>query len=273
MRRYGLPAEQAATGPAPWQLLVPALVAVALLVVPLVGLVARAPWTSLGQQLTAPGVLDALRLSVVTASCAAAVCLVLGVPLAWVLARVRFPGRRLLRTVVTVPLVMPPVVGGVALITAFGRNGVVGRWLFAATGWSMPFTTTAVVMAQTFVSLPFLVLSVEGALRSTDSRFDEVAATLGATRWVTFWQVTLPLAAPGVISGLVLAWARALGEFGATITFAGNTPGITQTLPLKVYAALQTDFSGALVISLLLLATSIAILVSLRERWLSGVAR
>jgi molybdate transport system permease protein len=250
-----------------------AAIGVLVLVLPLLGLLVRAPWSTLGQQLTAPGIADALRLSLVTATVSTAVCLALGVPLAWLLARVDFPGQRLLRTLVIVPLVLPPVVGGVALLSAFARNGFLGRWLYEATGATIPYTTTAVVLAQTFVALPFLVLSVEGALRSTDQRFDEAAVTLGASRLATFLRVTLPLAAPGLVSGAVLAWARALGEFGATVTFAGNVPGVTQTMPLKVYSALQTEPDAALVISLVLLAVSIGLLAGLRERWLPGAIR
>ena len=263
----------AAAGPVPVTLLLPAIAGIVLLMLPLLGLLVRAPWSTLTEQLTAPGIADALRLSLVTATVSTAACLLLGVPLAWLLARVELPGRHALRALVTLPLVLPPVVGGVALLSVFARNGLVGRWLYDAAGVSIPFTTTAVVMAQTFVALPFLVLSVEGALRSTDQRFDEAAVTLGATRLATFTRVTLPLAGPGIASGAVLAWARALGEFGATITFAGNAPGVTQTLPLKVYAALQSDPDGALVISLLMLVVSIAVLAGLRQRWLPGVVR
>jgi molybdate transport system permease protein len=169
---------------------------------------------------------------------------------------------------VTVPLVLPPVVGGVALLLGVGRNGVMGRWLYEAFGLSLPFTTAAVVIAETFVALPFLVISVEGSLRALDPRFDDAAATLGASRWYTFSRVTLPMLAPGVGAGAVLCWARALGEFGATITFAGNFPGTTQTMPLTVYLALQDNPDGAIALSLVLLAVSIAILALLRERWL-----
>jgi molybdate transport system permease protein len=260
-----------ALGRVPLALLLPAAVGTLVLVLPPVGLLLRTPWSSLWQQLTEPRVLDALRLSLVTASITAALCVVLGVPLAWVLARVEFPGRRLVRALVTVPLVLPPVVGGVALLAVFGRrDGLVGGPLYEATGWQLPFTTAAVVAAQTFVALPFLVISVEGALRSADTRFEEVSATLGASRWQTFRRVTLPLVLPGVASGTVLAWARALGEFGATTTFAGNTEGVTQTLPLLVYQVLQTDPEAAYALSVLLLGMSVAVLVLLRESWVSG---
>ncbi len=216
---------------------------------------------------------SALRLSLVTTPISTALCLIFGVPLAWLLARVEFRGRSLLRAVVVLPLVLPPVVGGVALLLAFGRNGVLGSWLDAAFGVTLPFTPAAVVLAQTFVALPFLVISVEGALRATDQRYDDAAATLGANRWITFRRVTLPLALPGIVSGAVLCWARALGEFGATITFAGSFPGTTRTLPIEVYLALQRDPDAAIALSLVLITVSVAVLALLRERWLGGLAR
>jgi molybdate transport system permease protein len=256
----------------PLPLMVPAALAVAFLVLPVIGLLVRTPWSSLGEQLTAPGVGQALRLSLVSATAATAVSLVLGVPLAWVLARSRIRGRSVLRALVTVPLVLPPVVGGVALFLVLGRQGIVGSWLDDAFGITVPFTTTAVVIAETFVAMPFLVISVEGALRAADARFEDVAATLGADRWTTFRTVTLPLVAPGIAAGAVLCWARALGEFGATITFAGNFPGTTQTMPLAVYLALQRDPEAAVVLSLVLLGVSLATLLLLRDRWLRGAA-
>ncbi|GAA3351882.1 hypothetical protein GCM10020358_83240 [Amorphoplanes nipponensis] len=214
--------------------------------------------------------LAALRLSLLTATLATAACLLLGVPLAWMLARVPFRGRRLVRALVTVPLVLPPVVGGVALLLVFGRRGLVGGWLDATFGFSLPFTTAGVVVAEAFVAMPFLVISVEGALRGADARYEEAAATLGASRWTAFRRVTLPLIGPGVAAGAVLCWARALGEFGATITFAGNFPGRTQTMPLAVYLALEQDLDAAIVLSLLLLVVSVAILAGLRDRWLGA---
>jgi molybdate transport system permease protein len=256
-------------GSVPAPLLVPALIAVAFLVLPLAGLVIRTPWGGLAGQLAQPAVGQALRLSLVSATMATAVSLVLGVPLAWVLARSRIRGRSVLRALVTVPLVLPPVVGGVALFLVLGRQGIVGRWLDEAFGVTIPFTTTAVVIAETFVAMPFLVISVEGALRAADARFEDAAATLGADRWTTFRRVTLPLVAPGIAAGAVLCWARALGEFGATITFAGNFPGTTQTMPLAVYLALQRDPEAAIVLSLVLLVVSLATLLLLRDRWLS----
>ncbi|WP_169989065.1 molybdate ABC transporter permease subunit [Microbispora sp. H10836] len=251
----------------PWPLLVPALVGLAFLVLPLAGLLARAPWQSLPQRLAEPLVLEALRLSLVTATIATAVCLLLGVPLAWLLARTTLPGRRVLRALVTVPLVLPPVVGGVALLLVLGRRGLAGQWLYEAFGVSLPFTTTGVVVAEAFVAMPFLVIAVEGALRAADQRYEEAAATLGASRWTVFRRVTLPMVAPGVLAGAVLCWARALGEFGATITFAGNFPGRTQTMPLAVYLALETDPDAAIVLSLVLLAVSVIVLAGLRDRW------
>lgn len=257
-------------GRLPAILLVPALVGLAFLVVPLAGLLIRAPWPTLVDQLFSPAVGEALTLSLICASSATLVCLVLGVPLAWLLARGDLPGRGLLRALVTVPLVLPPVVGGVALLLVLGRRGVIGEHLDAWFGISLPFTTAGVVVAEAFVAMPFLVISVEGALRAADPRFEEAAATLGASRWLTFRRVTLPSIAPGVVAGTVLCWARALGEFGATITFAGNFPGKTTTMPLAVYLALETDPDAAIVLSIVLLLVSVVVLASLRDRWISG---
>ncbi|OLE27551.1 MAG: molybdenum ABC transporter permease subunit [Actinobacteria bacterium 13_1_20CM_3_71_11] len=254
----------------PPALVVPAGIGLLLLVLPLAGLVVRTPWSTLPHQLAAPGVLTALRLSLQCATLATLVCVVLGVPLAWLLARVEFSGRRVVRALVTVPLVLPPVVGGVALLLVFGRRGLLGGWLDSTFGITLPFTTAGVVLAEAFVAMPFLVIAVEGALRGADTRYEEAAATLGAGRWTTFTHVTLPLVAPGIAAGAVLCWARALGEFGATITFAGNYPGITQTMPLAVYTSLEAgDLSGAMVLSLILLIVSVAILAALRDKWLT----
>ncbi len=265
--RLGTPRLRTAT---PLPLLLPALVGLVFLVLPLLALLVRAPWRSLPDQLTSVAVWQALRLSLITATAATAVALVLGVPLAWLLARARFPGRRLVRALVTLPLVLPPVVGGVALLLALGRNGIVGRWLDSAFGVTLPFTTAGVVVAEAFVAMPFLVISVEGTLRAADPRYEEAATTLGASRFTAFRRVTLPMVAPGVAAGAVLAWARALGEFGATITFAGNFPGRTQTMPLSVYLALQSDPAAAIALSLVLLAVSIAVLAGLRDRWMAA---
>ncbi|RMB79545.1 molybdate ABC transporter permease subunit [Streptomyces shenzhenensis] len=253
----------------PLPLLLPGIVALAFLLLPLLALLVRAPWGSLPELLSSTEVWQALQLSLITATAATGVSLVLGVPLAWLLARTDFPGRGVVRALVTLPLVLPPVVGGVALLLALGRNGVVGQWLDSWFGITLPFTTTGVVIAEAFVAMPFLVISVEGTLRAADPRFEEAATTLGASRFTAFRRVTLPLIAPGIAAGAVLAWARALGEFGATITFAGNFPGRTQTMPLAVYLALQNDPEAAIALSLVLLAVSIAVLAGLRDRWLT----
>jgi molybdate transport system permease protein len=261
------PRRRAALGRPPLVLLVGAGAGVVFLALPLVSLLVRTPWSDFLEQLTSPEILAALRLSVLTSLAAVSVVVVLGVPLSWVLARVEFPGRSVVRALVIVPLVLPPVVGGVALLSAFGRRGLVGEPLDRAFGLTLPFTTSAVVVAHAFVSLPFFVLAVEGALRATDQEYDVVAATLGASRWTVFRTVSLPLAGPGLLAGLVLAWARALGEFGATITFAGNYPGTTRTMPNAIYLALQTDPDAALVLSVILMIVSVAVLALLRERW------
>jgi molybdate transport system permease protein len=265
------PRSRPGTSRVPVALLVPAAVGLAALVLPLLGLVVRAPWSTLPSLMAAPGVLTALRLSLETATLATVASVVLGVPLAWLLARVEFPGRRVVRALVTVPLVLPPVVGGVALLLVFGRKGLLGSWLDRAFGITLPFTTPGVVVAEAFVAMPFLIIAVEGALRGADTRYEEAAATLGAGRWTTFRRVTVPLVAPGIAAGAVLCWARALGEFGATITFAGNYPGITQTMPLAVYQTLEGgDLDGAVVLSLVLLVVSVTILASLRDRWITS---
>ncbi len=248
------------------------MVAAAFILLPVAGLLWRAPWSGLGGDLWSPGVRTALRLSLVCSLWATALSVVFGLPLAWVLARARFPGRRLLRALTLLPMVFPPVVGGVALLLAFGRQGLVGRWLYDAFGLRLAFTTAGAVLAETFVALPFLVVPAEAAFRSLDRRYEEAARTLGAGRWTAFRRVTLPLAGPALVAGAVLCWARALGEFGATITFAGNTPGRTSTVPLQVYLLLESGrLEAAVALSLVLLAVSVAVLVALRDRWL-GVA-
>jgi len=254
--------------PAP--LLAPAVVAVAFLVLPLAGLILRAPWGDVWSILRGSNASQALQLSLWTSTVATGVSLVIGVPLAWVLARTDFPGLRLLRALVTLPLVLPPVVGGVALLLAFGRDGFIGRYLDQWFGVTIPFSPTAVVMAETFVAMPFLIVTVEGALRSADRGFEEAAATLGATRMTVLRRITLPLIAPSLGAGAVLCWARALGEFGATITFAGSFPGRTETMPIAVYYALESDPDAAIVLSLVLLLVSVIVLVTLRDKWLRG---
>lgn len=252
-------------------MLVPfALAAVAFLVLPLVGLLRETPWTDLWPILTSPEVADALQLSLFTSLTATAACALLGVPLAWVLARARFPGRGLLRGLVTLPMVLPPVVAGAALLFSLGRRSEVGGFLSDTVGFT-PFSTAGVVLAETFVALPFLVVTLEGALHSADRGLEEAAACLGASRWVVLRRVTIPQVAPSLLAGLVLAWARALGEFGATITFAGSLQGRTQTMPLAVYEDLQSlDQGAAIVLSLVLVVVSLTVLVLLRGRWAPG---
>ena len=247
-----------------------ALGAAALLILPLVGLVLRTPWSQASQLITSPAFVAALRLSLVCSLAALVVSTLLGVPLAWVLARREFPGKTLLRALCVLPMVLPPVVGGVALLLAFGRRGVVGAPLLEATGFSLPFTTAGVVMAEVFVAMPFLVVTVEAALRALDRRYEDAAATLGASRWMIFRRVTVPNAAPAIVAGAVLCWARALGEFGATVTFAGNLQGRTQTMPLAVFLTLESDREAALALSLMLIVVSLAVLVPMRDRWLAS---
>ncbi len=241
-----------------------------LFLLPLAGLLTRVPWHGLAQILTNSVVADALRLSMLASITSTIISAVIGVPLAWLLARVDFPGRSLVRSIVTLPLVLPPVVGGAALLFAFGRRGLVGEPLNQATGLLLPFSIWGVVMATTFVAMPFLVITVEGALRNLDRRYEGAAATLGARPWTVVRRVTLPMIGPSVVAGLVLAWARAFGEFGATITFAGNLQGRTQTLPLAVFVALESDRDTAVAISLVMVLVSLTVLLGLRDRWWGG---
>jgi molybdate transport system permease protein len=273
--RQAVPARRApaARSPLTWSLTAPAAVAVGFLLLPLLGLLVKAPWRNLPALLTDAGVFQALRLSLVCATSATAGSLLLGVPLAWVLARTDHPASGVLRALVTLPLVLPPIVGGVALLYALGRKGLVGHYLDAWFGITLPFTTAGVIVAETFVAMPFLVVTVEGALRSADPGLEEAALTMGSRPFATFRRVTLPLIAPSLVAGSVLAWARALGEFGATITFAGNFPGTTQTMPLAVYLALEHDPDAAVALSLVLLAVSVAALALLRDRWLRPGSR
>ncbi|MEX0847151.1 MAG: ABC transporter permease [Ilumatobacteraceae bacterium] len=256
-----------------------AIVAVVFFALPLIGLLWRAPWSNAWHYLTQDDALTALRLSMVCSLWATGLSIVFGVPLAWLLARVEFPGRGMVRALCTLSMVLPPVVGGVALFFALGRRGIVGQYLDRWFGITLPFTTAAVVIAQTFVAMPFLVITVEAALRQLDGRVEDASRTLGASRWYTFRRVTMPAIRPALVAGAVLAWARALGEFGATITFAGNFPGTTQTMPLAVYLSLETNPEEAIILALLLIAISFAVLVGLRDRWfgrtdrpISGVA-
>lgn len=242
----------------------------ALLVLPLVGLVLRAPWSRLPAALASPGGTEALRLSLGTSLAALGLSTVAGVPLAWALARVDFVGKPLARALCVLPMVLPPVVGGVALLLAFGRRGLVGAPLDRLLGVTLPFSPAGVVLAETFVAMPFLVVTVEAGLRTMDRRLEDVAATLGASRWTAFRRVTVPLVMPSLGAGMALCWARALGEFGATITFAGNLRGRTQTMPLAVYLELERDPAIAILYSLLLGAVSLAVLVALRGRLLDA---
>ncbi|MFF3755408.1 ABC transporter permease [Streptomyces sp. NPDC002018] len=255
---------------APVVLAVPALLAIAFLLLPLIGILARTSWGDLGTHLTSPEVVQALRLSLLVSFWSLGLSLVLGVPLAWLLARVRFPGKTLVRTLVLLPMVLPPTVGGVALLLGFGRRGLLGPWLEGTFGLTLPFHTAGAVVASTFVAMPFLVISLEGALAGLRPAYEETAASLGASPVRVFLTVTLPLVAPGLAAGAALTWARALGEFGATITFAGNLPGTTQTLPLQVYLLLQESPEAATSVSLLLLAIAMAVLIALRGRWTTG---
>ena len=249
-----------------------AVIAIAFFSLPFLGLLWRAPWSKAWDVLTEESVRTALRLSIECSLWATLLALFFGVPLAWLLARVDFPGRSLVRALCTLSMVLPPVVGGVALFFSFGRRGLFGQYLDRWFDFRLPFTTRGVVVAQTFVAMPFLVLTVEAALRQLDRRYEDAARTLGGSRWYVFRRVTLPTVRPALIAGAVLAWARALGEFGATITFAGNFPGTTQTMPLATYLALESNPDEALILSLVLIAVSFAVLVGLRDRWLGGTA-
>jgi molybdate transport system permease protein len=233
------------------------------------GLILRTPWSRIVVILTSETALTALRISLVVATTAAAISFVLGYPLAWVLVRSTFPGETLVRAIVVLPLVMPPVVAGVGLLAAFGRrNGILGSWLYEWFGIQLTFTTGAAVLAATFVSFPLAVLALEAGLRGLDERLEDAASTLGASRWYVLSRVTLPLMGPQIAAALVLSWARALGEFGATITFAGNLQGRTQTLPLAVFEQLQRDTDAAFAVSMLLILLAFAVILSLRGRFL-----
>jgi molybdate transport system permease protein len=264
------PAARRAVRPrVPWLVVPLAAVAVAYVVLPFAALLQRTPWSDLGELVGRPVVTDALRLSLTTALAATGLSLLVGIPLAWALARTDLPGRSVVRALVVLPMVLPPVVGGASLLFAFGRRGLVGGPVYDATGFLLPFSVWGVVAANTFVALPFLVLTVESGLRAADPRYEEAAATLGASDWTVFWRITVPHAAPSIVAGAALCWARALGEFGATVTFAGNLQGRTQTMPLAVYLALESDRDAAIALSLVLVAVSLAVLLALRDRWLT----
>lgn len=254
----------------PWLLVPPAVIGAVLLVLPAIALVVRAPWSKLGSIYSEYRFWDSLRISIETSVEVVVISVLLGTPLAWVLARRSFMGKSVLRAAVTLPLVLPPVVGGIALFFALGSNGLVGRYLEEWFGWSLPFTQPGIVVAGTFVSMPFLVVTVEGAFRTADRGLEEAAATLGASRWRVFSRVTVPMVTPSLAAGSVLCWARAVGEFGATTIFGGNIPGKTLTMPVLVLRVFQVsgDPEGATALSLPLMAVAIVVLVALRDRWL-----
>lgn len=256
----------------PFLAVAPAVLGVLLLVLPLIALLTRASWPTFWSDVTSRAALDALGLSLSTGIAATALCIVLGLPLALLIARAGPRASAVLRAVVAVPLVLPPMVGGIALLFLLGRTSPIGSLLSQWWNATIPFTPTAVVLAQTFVALPFLVLTVEGTIRSTGSGHEQAAATLGARPGVVLWRVTLPLAAPGIVAGVILCFARALGEFGATALFAGNAPGTTQTMPLAIYTAFNGAGSGretAVALSILLLATATVVLLLVRA-WRPG---
>ena len=262
-------------GTLPPILALPAVLALALLVLPLAALIARVRWDTLWADITSKTALDALGLSLGTGLIATVLCVLFGVPLALLLARSGPRTSAILRVIVTVPLVLPPMVGGVALLFLFSPNGWLGAFLDDTWGVSLPFTTAAVVLAQTFVAMPFLVLSVEGAIRTSGSEYERTAATLGASRWRILWRVTLPLAGPGLIAGIILAFARGVGEFGATALFAGNAPGVTQTMPLAIYTAFNgagVEQGTAVALSLMLLVTAVLVLLLVRGWRAPGTA-
>ncbi|PQZ98659.1 molybdate ABC transporter permease subunit [Arthrobacter sp. MYb211] len=260
---------------APSLVLLPAVLAVALLVLPLMALLTQASWSTLWADVTSPQALQALGLSLRTGLLATVLCTLLGVPLALLIARSSPHVAQVLRALVAVPLVLPPMVGGVALLLLFGRTSGIGQLLEQLWGFTLPFSTAAVVMAQMFVGLPFLVLTVEGTLRTSGAAYEQTAATLGAGRWMVLTRISLPLAAPGLLAGMILCFARALGEFGATALFAGNAPGRTQTMPLAIYTAFNGAGAGresAVALSLLLLAAAVLVLVCLRA-WRPGALK
>lgn len=237
------------------------------LALPVLGLVIRAPWSAMGERLSRPGVGDALRLSALCATASTLAALALGIPLGWLLANDRLPGRSLLRAIVLVPLLLPPLVSGIGLLSVLGRRGMAGRWLDRWFGFTLPFSTTGVIVAVTFVAMPFVVITMESGFRSIDRRLLGAAATMGAGPGPATRTITLPLVAPSLAASAALAWARSLGEFGATVTFAGNLPGRTQTLPLATFLALETDLDQAILLSMLLLGPTVIVLALLRNRW------
>ena len=244
-----------------------AAVTVLFFLLPLSGLVFRAPWGSMTKVITSSTSLDALRLSLIASLATTVLALLFGFPLAWLLARGQFRGKALLRGLTTLPMVLPPVVGGIALLLAYGRKGMVGEPLNAALGISLPFTLPGVIVAEAFVAMPFFVITLESGLRSMNTRLEDAARSLGAGRLTVFRRVTLPLIFPSLVAGAVLTWSRALGEFGATITFAGNLPGVTQTAPLAIYVSQSSDqLDEAIALSLVLVVVSLVVMIGTRDR-------
>ena len=248
---------------------IPAAIGAMFVVVPLIAIAAKVDWPHFWSLISSESSTTALVLSLKTAAASTLLCVLLGVPMALVLARSDARVVRMARPLILLPLVLPPVVGGIALLYAFGRLGLIGEYLNGA-GIQIAFTTTAVVLAQTFVSLPFLVIALEGAARTAGGDYEVVAATLGAKPTTVWWRVSLPLLAPGLISGAVLAFARSLGEFGATLTFAGSREGVTRTLPLEIYLQRESDADAAVALSLLLVAVAAVVVVGLGARRLRG---
>ena len=253
----------------PTWIYLPAMVGALLVIVPLVAILLKIDWPNFIPLITSESSRAALVLSLKTATASTAVCVLIGVPMALVLARGRFPGKSVLRGLLLLPLVLPPVVGGIALLYTFGRQGLLGHQL-QLLGIRIAFSTTAVVLAQSFVSLPFLVVSLEGALRTAGTNYENIAATLGGRPTTVLRTVTLPLVIPGLMSGAVLAFARSLGEFGATLTFAGSLQGVTRTLPLEIYLQRETDPDAAVALSLLLIVVAALIVIASASHRLAG---
>ncbi|MGO4258088.1 ABC transporter permease [Marmoricola sp. RAF53] len=247
----------------PGWVFLPAALGVAFVLLPLAAIVAKVDWSHFGELITSESSKDALVLSLKTSSACTALCLLIGVPMALVLARTEFRGQGLVRALVLLPLVLPPVVGGLALLYTFGRNGLLGHTL-EVLNIRIAFSTVAVVLAQTFVALPFLVVSLEGALRTAGQRYEAVAASLGARPTTVFRRITLPMVMPGLLAGAILSFARALGEFGATITFAGSLQGVTRTLPLEIYLQRETDPDAAVALALLLVVVAAVVIAVAR---------
>ena len=254
--------------PTPFSLLATAALGFALLAIPFVGLAQRTPWSSFVQIATEETVIRSISLSMIIATSSACICLILGIPLGWILAKVEFRGLKIVRAVVLLPMVLPPVAGGTALLFALGRKGFIGEKLNSWFGITLPFTTAGAIIAATFVALPFFVLSIESSATELDSKLEEASLNLGASPIRTFFTVTLPMLRSSILAGIALSGARARGECGATITFAGDNPEQTRTLPLQLFVALETNPERAMVIGMLMVVISLSVLVTLRGNWL-----